>query len=460
MKLDFNKKYTTIAVYTILTALAVMVIATIFLNFDGVKQFFAVLNKILTPFYIGLAIAYIANPIMVMSEKHIFRFKVTTRRRARLKRVLSIILALIILLIAVSIIFLLVIPQVVLSVSDLVSKLSGYIDHTVALLDDLLPDAIFDRTNLTIENFFNSILTYLTDSALGDELNTLTDKLNLISDNLDTIISNSFIIIKDSVPLILGAFTGVANGLLNVVLGIFFAIYLLSSKEKLIAQLKKLIRAFTSDKAYEEIIELGHFSNKTFGGYLLGKVLDSIIVGVVMFIVCAICKIPYPVLVSALVGITNIIPVIGPFIGAIPGVLIIFIVDPSKVLWFIIINVIIQQVDGNIIVPKVLGETTGLSSLWVLFSITVMGGLWGLFGMFISVPIFAILYMLMKKFVERRLVKRELCADTKDFYPDEESMLFADDGSDDSPSRTRLTLVEKIKAGLKKKLPPKDKSDK
>lgn len=460
MKLDFNKKYTTIAVYTVLTVLAIMIIGTVFVNFSGVSAFISFLNKILMPFFIGLAIAYVANPIMVMAEKHIFRFKVTTKRRARFKRCLSIILALVILLIAVSIIFLLIIPQVVLSVSDLVSKLSGYIDHTVAFLDSILPDAIFDSANLTIENFFDSIIKYLTDSAIGDELNTLSDKLNLVSANLDTIISNSFTIIKDYVPMILGAFTGVANGLLNVILGIFFAIYTLSSKEKLIAQLKKLIRAFSTDKAYDEILELGHFSNKTFGGYLLGKVLDSIIVGVVMFIVCAICKIPYAILVSSLVGITNIIPVIGPFIGAIPGALIIFIVDPSKVLWFIVINVIIQQIDGNIIVPKVLGETTGLSSLWVLFSITVMGGIWGLFGMFISVPIFAILYMLMKKIVERRLVKREIAADTKAFYPDEESMLFADESVDDSPSRPRLTLVEKIKSGVKEKFHPKDKGDK
>lgn len=460
MKLDFNKKYTTIAVYSVLAAFAVMLLGTIFLNFDGVKQFLTSFNKILMPFYIGLAIAYIANPIMVMAEKHIFRFKVTTKRRARLKRCLSIILAFIILLISVSIIFLLIIPQVVLSISDLVSKLNGYIDHTVAFLDDFLPDAIFDSTNLTIESFFDTILEYLTDSAIGDELNTLSDKLNLVSANLDTLIANSFTIIKDYVPVILGAFTGVANGLLNVILGVFFAIYTLSSKEKLIAQTKKLIRAFTTDNAYKAVLEFGHFSNKTFGGYLIGKILDSIIVGVVMFIVCAICKIPYAILVSALVGITNVIPVIGPFIGAIPGALIIFIVDPSKVLWFIIINIIIQQIDGNIIVPKVLGETTGLSSLWVLFSITVMGGLWGLFGMFISVPIFAILYMLMKKFVEKRLTKRELTADTKSFYPDEESMLFSDEAIDDTLSQPRLTLVEKIKSGVKKKFPPKDKGDK
>ncbi len=393
-----------------------MLLCTLFVNFSGVKQFFHTLNSILSPFYIGLAIAYIANPIMIMAEKRIFRFKSKTAKHANFKRGLSIALAFLILVIGVIIIFLLIIPQVVLSVTDLASKLSGYIDHTVAWLDDFLPDSIFSGADLTIENFFDSLLGYLTNSAIGDELNTLSDKLSLISDNLDTIIASSFTIIKDYAPIIFGAFTGVFNGVFNLILGIFFAIYVLFSKEKLIAQLKKLIRAFTSKKVYSGILELGSFSNKTFGGYLLGKALDSIIVGIVMFIVCAICKIPYAILVSTLVGITNFIPVIGPFIGAIPGVLIIFLVDPSKVLWFVIINVVIQQVDGNIIVPKVLGETTGLSSLWVLFSITVMGGLWGLFGMFISVPIFAILYMLAKRIVEIRLTKRGLASDTQSYY--------------------------------------------
>lgn len=445
MKLDWNRKYTTIAIYVILCALAIMLIGALFLNFNGVKQFFDYLNKVLTPFFIGLAIAYIANPIMVMAEKHIFRFKSKTRRRSSLKRGLSIALALLILFICVIIIFLLVIPQVVLSLTDLASKLSGYIDHTVAWLNDFLPDSIFNGADLTIENFFNSILGYLANPDIEDELNTLSDKLSLISKNLDTIIANSFTIIKDYAPIIFDAFAGVANGVLNLILGIFFSIYALFSKEKLIAQFKKLIRAFTGEKLYNGILELGSFANKTFGGYLLGKVLDSLIVGIVMFIVCAIFRIPYAILVSALVAITNVIPVIGPFIGAIPGVLIIFIVDPSKVILFLIINIVIQQIDGNIIVPKVLGETTGLSSLWVLFSITVMGGLWGLFGMFISVPIFAILYMLLKQVAEKLLIKKSLPTSTLDYYTDNEIREFANQDSMASRIRRSTNAMDKQK---------------
>lgn len=457
MKLEWNRKYTTIAVYTVLTALAIMLLCALFLNFDGVKQFFATANSILSPFYIGLAIAYLANPIMVMSEKHIFRFKVTSKKRASLKRGLSITLAFIILLIIVIIIFLLIIPQVTLSLSDLASKLTGYIDRTADWLDDYLPESVFDSANLTIDNFFNTLVGYLTNSSIGDELSDLSGKLDLLSANLDTLIANSLTIIKEYMPIIFSAFAGVANGVLNVIIGIFFAIYILASKEKLIAQVKKVLRSVTGEKMYNEVLELGSFTHKTFGGYLVGKVLDSLIVGVVMFIVCAICNIPYAILVSTLVGITNIIPVIGPFIGAIPGILIIFIVDPSKVLWFILINVIIQQIDGNIIVPKVLGETTGLSSLWVLFSITVMGSIWGLFGMFISVPIFAVLYMLIKQLVENRLIKKGLSADTLDYYTENEIRDLPEDDKNSlayrikNSSTVHLGVFERIKNKFKKK---------
>ncbi len=426
MKIDWNRKYTTISVYVLITAFLIMLICAAFLNFDSVSGFISTLNSILVPVYIGFAIAYLANPIMKFSEKHIFRFKIKSSSRFHLKRGLSIAISLIALLIILTVLVLLIIPQLFYSLSDLVSKMSGYIDTTVAWLDDFLPNEIFDRSDLTLENFYNSILAFFGLSGFGTELTGITDQLAQNSGSIDMIISGSINILREYIPLLFNYFTGLANGIFNIILGIFFAIYMLSSKERLIAQIKKTVRAFTSEKLYNSIIELSIFSNKTFGSYLIGKGFDSFIVGIIMFILCSLLKIPYALLVSSLVAITNIIPVIGPFIGAIPGILIIFIVDPSKVLWFILLNIIVQQVDGNIIVPKILGETTGLSALWVLFSITVMGGIWGLFGMFISVPIFAILYMLIKLFVESRLNKKELPSATYDYYTDNEIRDFPD----------------------------------
>ena len=443
MKIDWNRKYTTVAAYVIITAVILSLLFVSFLNFGEVKAFLSTLNSILSPVYIGLVIAYLANPIMKLSEKYIFRFKVTSNRRFNVKRGLSIALSLIALLIIVTILFLLLIPQIFLSISDLVSKMSGYIEKTVAWLGEFLPSEFFSESELTLETFYNSILEYLKTSGFTTELNKLTEGLGQLSGNLDKIITGSITIIKDYVFVLLSYFTGVASGIFNLLLGIFFAIYMLSSKEKLIAQMKKVLRAFTSEKMYNNILELAVFSNKTFGGYLIGKLLDSFIVGVVMFICCSIVRMPYALVVSALVGIFNMIPVIGPFIGAIPGVLIIFIVDPSKVLLFVIFNIVLQQIDGNILGPKILGESTGLSSLWVLFSITVFGGMWGLFGMFVCVPIFAILYKLVKLLIEKRLRERELAADTLEYYTANEIRDFPDHDTNANSFAARIKKSSK-----------------
>lgn len=477
MKIDWNSKYTTIAVYTILTVLAIMLLYVAIVNFDDVTGFFDTLNDVLAPVYIGLAIAYLANPIMKMCETRIFRFKITNKSRFHLKRALSITLSFIIILIILTILLLLILPQVYVSISDLSSKMSGYIKDTVKWLDSFLPNSIFGDAEITLSNFVNSIgswlYDYLESSSIGEELNDIQKQLSLIADNLDTLLTSSFAILKDYVPVVMGAFTGFAGGVLDSVLGIFFAIYILSSKEKLIAQAKKVLRAFTGEKQYNGVLELANFTNKTFGGYLVGKIVDSLIVGVLVFIGCIVFGIPYAILVSVLIAVTNVIPIIGPFLGAIPGVLIIFIVDPAKVLWFIIINLVIQQIDGNIIVPILLGESTGLSSLWVLFSITVMGGMWGLFGMFISVPIFAIIYTLIKLLVEKKLASRALPTETDNYYSDVEIRAFPDHDDNQHSFAARIKkisnsitpaplggMIKKIKAKAKKKKPDPDNSDK
>ena len=415
LKIEWNRKYTTISVYAVITALIIMLLGAMFLNFSAVSRFITALNNILIPVYIGFGVAYLANPIMKLSEKYVFRFSAQTEKRQKVKRSLSITLSMIVLLLALTVICLLIIPQVVLSLSDLTTKLPGYVDKTLSWLDEFLPDEMFSRADLTINNFLETFNTFIGSSGLVTELSNFASKLSG-DDTFKSIVEGSFTVLRNYLPVIFGYVSGVASGFFNTILGIFFAIYMLASKERLQAQIKKTLRAFTDGKTYHGIVELGHFSNKTFGGYLLGKVLDSLVVGIVMFIACSLFRVPYAILLSTLVAITNIIPVIGPFIGAIPGVLIIFIVDPSKVLVFIIINIIIQQIDGNIIVPKLLGETTGLDSLWVLFSITVAGGLWGIFGMFICVPIFAILYMVLKLWIEKKLHTKELPTETEDYF--------------------------------------------
>ena len=460
MKLDWNRKYTTIAVYTVLTALAIILILTAVIYFPSIGAAIGKLNSILTPVWYGLIIAYLANPILKFCEKHIFRFKVTTKRQKGTKRALSMILTFIIILMILTVLLLLIVPQVYLSVTDLSSKMSGYITSTTKLISEFAAG---------IDKFFaDSVFSEL----FGSDVNTISDffnkyiDLSKLSAAFQDMIAELTMTIKDHFPQVVGIFSGIASGFLNVVLGICFSLYFLASKEKLIAQLKKLLRSVTNMNAYNSILELCNFTDKTFGSFITGEILDALIVGALCFVVCAICGVPYSVLIGVIVGVTNIIPVAGPFIGAIPSFLIIFIVDPVKALWFAVIILIIQQLDGNVIKPKILGQTTGLASLWVLFSITVMGGLMGLVGMIIAVPLFSVLYSLLKIAVEKRLAKRELPTATVDYYTGVEDRTLTDDdqhtlaarlagltaGLGENPIGSRLKgLIDKLKKRGKRK---------
>ncbi len=423
MKIDWNRKYTTIAVYTILVALAIIILAAAAMNFPVISSAVGKLNSILTPVWYGLIIAYLANPILKFCEKHIFRFKITTKRQKSAKRALSMILTFIIILIILTILLLLIIPQVYLSFVDLSSKMGGYIQSTTKLINEFT--ANLDRF------FADSVFSDL----FGSDVNTISDlfdkyfDLEKLTAAVQEMLTDLTVAIKDHFPQVVGIFSGIASGFLNVVLGIFFSVYFLASKEKLVAQLKKLLRSVTTQQSYNSVLELCNFTDKTFGSFITGEILDALIVGILCFVVCAICGVPYSILIGVIVGVTNIIPVAGPFIGAIPSFLIIFIVSPMKALWFAVIILVIQQMDGNVIKPKILGQTTGLASLWVLFSITVMGGLMGLLGMIIAVPLFSILYSLLKIAVEKRLSKRELPTETLEYYTGVEDRTLTDDDS-------------------------------
>ena len=216
----------------------------------------------------------------------------------------------------------------------------------------------------------------------------------------------------------------------NLVIGFIISIYLLASKELFAAQAKKVVYAFVSVKRANRFLSNVRFANKTFGGFFIGKILDSIIIGVICFAVTSILKMPFCVLISVIIGVTNIIPFFGPFLGAIPSTLLILFIDPLQALYFVIFVIILQQVDGNIIGPKILGSSTGLSSFWVIFSITFFGGIWGIVGMIVGVPIFAILFAFMKSLIETRLSARNLSPETKKYlrllYIDADSSEFVE----------------------------------
>lgn len=203
--------------------------------------------------------------------------------------------------------------------------------------------------------------------------------------------------------------------LVNMAIGVIVCVYFLNSKELFRAQIRKLILAVCSREKSDRIFEFAYYSNRTFGGFINGKLIDSLIIGILCFILMTIFRLPYAVLVSAIVGVTNIIPFFGPFIGAVPSVIIICFESPVQAVYFLILILALQQFDGNILGPKILGGTTGLASFWVLFAILLGGGLFGFVGMILGVPVFAVIYYYAGRYIKTRLKRKHLPTETSEY---------------------------------------------
>ena len=261
---------------------------------------------------------------------------------------------------------------------------------------------------------------------------------SLLGNSLDGLINSAQSLLEKATPTInqlignvtdfvIGSAIGVVNGVKNFVLGIIISIYVMFSKEKFAAQTKKILYALFSKQHTDRILRNTRRTHHIFGGFVTGKLLDSLIIGIITFVVLFIVKMPYAVLISVIIGVTNVIPFFGPIIGAIPCAVILLFEDPLKALLFIIIIIIIQQFDGNLLGPKILGDSTGLPAFWVIFAILLGGGLFGFLGMLLGVPTFAVVYSLLKTLIEERLKKKKQPSDTlayignpKSEMPDEE----------------------------------------
>ena len=211
---------------------------------------------------------------------------------------------------------------------------------------------------------------------------------------------------------------GAVGMVMNFIIGIIVCIYFLNIKDTLGAQAKKMIFAYFSESAADEILEGAEFTNKTFGGFINGKIIDSMIIGVICFLFMSLFGWEYSLLISCIIAITNIIPFFGPFIGAIPSALLLLMENPMHSLYFLIFIVALQQFDGNVLGPKILGDRTGLASFWVLFAILVGGGLFGFIGMVLGVPVFAVIYAYMSRALNKRLVKKGFSTDVSDYKVD------------------------------------------
>lgn len=401
MKFDFNRKYNTIAAYTLIViSIGAAIVLAIF-NISQVGALFLKIFSILTPFLWGFAIAYILTPVLKYCERMLNRLS-RGKLKPRPQRTLSVICTYLFALIVLVVFFRIVVPQIAQSFATLASQIPGWIEQLKVLTMDLVEKYHLQNIDL------NGV-----EAATFDKLlNTLQEMLKNVSAALTS-----------AIPQIIQTTVNVTASVLNVIIGFIISVYMLFSKELFFARIRKLLTALFPEKSVEKMASLIHESNDIFSGFINGKILDSFIIGLLCFIFMSIFGWPYAMLISVIVGVTNIIPYFGPFIGAIPSILILLMVDPWTALWFAIFILVLQQIDGNIIGPKILGDSTGLSAFWVIFAITIFGSLMGPLGMFIGVPLFAVIYSLIRQFAEWRLTKKGLPTATEEYASKEHPII-------------------------------------
>lgn len=393
MKFKFEKKY----LYWGITAFLVIVASILFYYIlfhrssfsSGIKTLIGISMPIIDGFVLG----YLMTPVLNKIEKYIIKplyVKANIPMNDKSKRRMrgcSILVTIVLILIICYEFFGLIIPEVIRSIQSIIFQFPIYINNLTNWALGLMknnPD-LEETVNDLIKQYSPKLLEYLNTNLLP-YVNGLVKTLSL-------------------------SVLSIFKAIWNFVIGFIISIYVLGSKEKFAGQAKKIAYAIFDRKTGNEVISDFRFIHSTFIGFIGGKIVDSIIIGVICFVCTSIIGTPYAILVSVIVGVTNVIPFFGPWIGGVPSALLVLMVDPMQALYFIILILVIQQFDGNILGPKILGDSTGLSGFWVIFAITIFGGLFNVLGMVVGVPIFAVLYASVRAVVNRSLRKKDLPTD-------------------------------------------------
>ena len=352
-------------------------------RFQGFGDAISKLTGILMPFIYGAVIAYLLKPVCNCVED--FLRRLLPEKMGTAANMLAVTISLLFGILVVYALIMMIVPQLITSVTTLY---------------------------YTARNNLNDFVDWASHQEIIASNQKLLDFIETSYDNLQDTLDN--IVRTKLVPSMQSLLSGAALGVMsfvtflkNIIIGVIVSVYLLASRKKFGQQCKMILYSLIKPRWADIILEEILYADKMFGGFINGKILDSAIIGVLCYIACLIFKFPSALLVSVIIGVTNVIPFFGPFIGAIPATLLILIQNPIKALWFVLFILVLQQVDGNIIGPKILGNTTGLSSFWVLFAILLFGGLWGFVGMIIGVPLFAVIYDVLKKFVFHGLRRNE-----------------------------------------------------
>ena len=394
----WDKKY----LYWGVTAFCVIAAAILFymaLNYlPLLRQGLASLLHILSPFIWGLVICYLLTPFMRLVEKKLFGplskklYKNSKRSDgSRFARSMSVLLSELFLLAVLTALVCLIIPQLYSSLQNMVANSPMYIETASRWITQLLED--FPE----IEQYVSQTLGQVNTSLMDWIQNTVLPKLGSLISNVTS-----------------GVYYAIM-GVYNLVIGIIVSVYVLSNLEQFGASAKRILYSVFSVDMAKKILEGLEFTDRTFMGFINGKLLDSAIIGLICYIVCSILRMPYALLVSVIVGVTNIVPFFGPFVGAVPSSIIILLVNPVKCLIFIAFIILLQQLDGNIIGPKILGSSVGINGFWVMFSIILGAGLLGFWGMLLGVPVFVIIYAAITGSVTRKLKRSDLPWEAADY---------------------------------------------
>lgn len=392
----FNRNYLEKSIYVFLTGLALLMVYFFMQNLYVMKERWQGLVSLLTPFIWGICIAYILMPLFNWLQANLRRLQFM-RRHNRICLAISLLITLLLFFSLVGVFFSLVIPEVVNSIVSLFNTLTKSSSYDWLL--EYLQTGLQQLKDLGVLNYIEDM------SAInGSDGSSLLHYLENPQEYFNKLLSYTT-----------GFLLKAGISAKNIMLAFIVSVYMMIGKETFLAQSRKIIYACTTQDRADHFIDFCRRTNRIFSGFLSGKILDSLIIGIICFIGMKILHLEYAVLISMIIGVTNVIPFFGPFIGAIPSILLLLIVSPQKALIFAIFVLVLQQFDGNILGPKILGDATGLTAFWVIFAVIVMGGMLGIVGMFIGVPIFATIYMIVKNTVETKLKRKKLPIDTNNY---------------------------------------------
>ena len=386
MKIFITKEEKKKSLITFLIIACSILFACFLYKFDTVWKYVCKAFWMFTPFYIGFAIAYLLNPIMKWLEKFVF-FK---PKNPKMRRGLSLVCTYIIFVGLLFSLFYFIIPGLISSIASLINNIPENIKNLMAQLNQYVEE--HPKINEFYAQNSGKIAEYLTKSV--------------------EYIANA---ISSLIPSVVNVTVSITGALVNTFVGIVISVYMLLSKESLIGRTKKLLYGCFKKEHAEKLIDVGNITNEKMSGYIVGRITTSLIDAILIYLGCVIFKFPYPVLMAVMIGIFSIIPFFGGTIGCIPCVLIIFIQSPLKALYFLIFDIVLQQIDGNIYGPKIQGKKLNISALWIIFAILLFGGIFGFWGLLIGVPLFSVIYTFIVEYLNKELSKKGLSADTNDY---------------------------------------------